>query len=233
MKQSYRDEYFELERTNPWFIARRELVLSLMGDIEKSARILDAGCGTGFLVNTLKKMGFSNVFGVESSASFLKSEHAIVGHCEQMPLKDRMFDLIFCLDVLEHVDNDDRMAIELWRVLKPGGKLIVTVPAFNFLWSHHDDINQHRRRYNKFTLATCLRNFQIIKMSCWNFFLFLPILCMKFLKRKNATVSDFVPLPVLLQKIALLLFRFENWLVRRINLPWGVSIVAVVKKGVI
>jgi len=230
MEQIYRDEYHELERKNPWFIARRELVLSLMGDVPSDACILDAGCGTGFLLDVLKGRGFSRVFGVEASASFLRSEWAVAGHGECLPLKDGLFDVVFCLDVLEHVDSDNLMASELLRVLKPGGRLIVTVPALHLLWSYHDELCHHRRRYDARMLRNTLRAFDMERMSYWNFFLFLPILCMKFVKRKVAESSDFVPLPAPLRALALALFRIENWLVKRMRLPWGVSIVAVVKK---
>jgi SAM-dependent methyltransferase len=116
------------------------------------ARILDAGCGSGR--NMVELARYGEVSGVEISpmSAELAGERGVgevhTGSVLDLPFSDETFDLATCLDVIEHLDDDVAALGELRRVVRPGGSLIVTVPAYNWLWSHHDTLNHHRRRYS-------------------------------------------------------------------------------------
>lgn len=142
-----------------WWYRGRRLIIRAELDrlpLRAGARVLDAGCGSGRTLQDLRAYG--EVSGIELSD--LAAEHARgrelgevrVGSVERLPWEDRSFDLVTCLDVLEHTPDDAVVLRELRRVTKPGGWLLVTVPAYPALWSTHDIVNHHYRRYTRRTL---------------------------------------------------------------------------------
>jgi len=119
-------------------------------------------------------------------------------------------------------------------MLKPNGYLIATVPAFNFMWSKHDEALHHKRRYNKAQLKDALKSngFIIEKISYWNFFLFLPIVAMRLIKRsvKSEEIeTDVKRLPNIVNAFLTTLLKIEEFLISRVNLPVGISLVCVGK----
>src|SRR4051812_31195885 len=136
-----------------WYRGRRLVIRSQMRrlSLPAQARLLDAGCGSGRMLDELDRFG--SVSGIDSSswsvAAARNRGHAnvILGTVERMPYPARCFDLVTCLDVLEHTADDVLTLIELGRVTRPGGHLLVTVPAYQALWSAHDEANHHFRRY--------------------------------------------------------------------------------------
>ncbi|MEA2197324.1 MAG: hypothetical protein QOJ25_1375 [Solirubrobacteraceae bacterium] len=138
-----------------WYRGRRRIIRAELDrlPLPAPARVLDAGCGSGRTLQDLRVYG--EVAGIELSE--LAAEHARgrhlgevrVGRVESLPWADDAFDLVTCLDVLEHIP-DDRLALrELRRVTRPGGWLLLTVPAYPALWSTHDVVNHHHRRYTR------------------------------------------------------------------------------------
>lgn len=147
-----------------------------------------------------------------------------------------MFDLIITLDLLEHLD-DNKILKEFYRALKPTGYLIVTVPAFEFLWSEHDEALHHKRRYNKSHLREILKSNGFIteKISYWNFFLFLPIVAMRLIKRgmrSEEIETDVKELPNIVNRFLASVLSIEGRIISYgVNLPFGVSILCVCKKS--
>jgi SAM-dependent methyltransferase len=147
-----------------WWYRGRRLIIRAELDrlaLPPGARVLDAGCGSGRTLEDLRAYG--EVAGIELSE--LAAAHArerglgevLVGRVESLPWEEDRFDLVTCLDVLEHT-ADDRVALrELRRVTKPGGWLLLTVPAYPALWSTHDVVNHHYRRYTRRTLRRAAR----------------------------------------------------------------------------
>jgi len=136
-----------------------ERTLAELG-LPRPARILDAGCGSGRNMVELARLG--EVTGVElsaTSAALARERHAgtvVEGSVMEMPFPADSFDLAVSLDVIEHLKDDCGALRELRRVVAPGGALLVTVPAYQWLWSGHDEVNHHHRRYNRRTLlAAC------------------------------------------------------------------------------
>jgi SAM-dependent methyltransferase len=146
-------ELYEMEDRHWWFRSRRRLVWGLLRrtGVRPSPRILDAGCGTGRNLVEFGALGEAEGVDFSDDAVAFCHQRGLHGvrkaRVEQLPFPDRRFDLILATDVIEHLD-DDRLALtELRRVAALGARLIVTVPAYNWLWSPHDESHHHRRRY--------------------------------------------------------------------------------------
>ncbi|MDQ6775783.1 MAG: class I SAM-dependent methyltransferase [Actinomycetota bacterium] len=148
----------EADEHHWWYRGRRRIIRAELDrlPLRAGARVLDAGCGSGRTLEDLRAYG--EVSGIELSE--LAAEHARkrdlgevhVGRVESLPWEDDCFDLVTCLDVLEHTPDDLVALRELRRVTKRGGWLLVTVPAYPSLWSTHDVVNHHYRRYTRRTL---------------------------------------------------------------------------------
>jgi SAM-dependent methyltransferase len=143
-----------------WYRGRRAIVLDAvrraLAEGASRPRILDAGCGGGAVLAELALLG--PAVGLEPSPASRERALArgvaevVDGDLARLPFADREFDLVTALDVLEHLDDDRGALAELRRVVRPGGALVVTVPAHPRLWSSHDELNHHRRRYTSGTL---------------------------------------------------------------------------------
>ena len=246
MDSSEYEKMYQLEEANWWYSGRRGLVLSEVARLHKrfpnkSMKILDAGCGTGINLKYLQTYG--DAYGLDISEEALEFSRirgltpTICGSMDKLPLKSGFFDLVVALDVIEHIQDDISAINELNRVLRPGGYLIVTVPAFQFLWSNHDLAVHHKRRYTRSELSDLIRlgGFRIERATYWNFFLFLPVAAMRLLKR--ATLSernrqtDLAELPGPINRIMHGLLLVENRISGRFDLPFGVSIMCVCKKA--
>jgi SAM-dependent methyltransferase len=245
MDPSEYDKMYSLEEANWWYSGRRDLVLNTATRIDKvllgkPLRILDVGCGTGINLKYLQDLG--DAYGLDISKDALKFSRSrglpslICGSADKLPFKDGRFDLVLALDVIEHIDEDIFAVRELCRVLKPGGHLIITVPAFQFLWSGHDQAVHHKRRYTRSELIDILGlgGFENEKATYWNFFLFLPVVAIRMLKRfqrsGDETQTDLAELPSPLNMLLLELLHIENRILKRFDLPFGVSVMCVCRK---
>jgi SAM-dependent methyltransferase len=174
-----------IERDHWWFRGRRRLVGGMIRafGIPPSAQVLDVGCGTGSNLRMLVELDFEDVTGLDRSEDAIRwcreKELPTVerGDLCALPFPEDHFDLVLATDVLEHIDEPDAAVAELRRVLRPGGTLIVTVPAFESLWGLQDDVSHHRRRYRKDELVAQLRavGFTVARSFHFNFLLFVPI----------------------------------------------------------
>jgi len=155
MEQAYELQTHLVEEDHWWYRGRREVIKAVIErlPLPGEARILDAGCGSGR--NMVELASYGTVVGVELSERAVERARAravgevIRGSLEELPFPEGSFDLAVCLDVIEHLDDDLAALRELRRVVRKDGWLVLTVPAYQWLWSHHDVVNQHRRRYNR------------------------------------------------------------------------------------
>ena len=153
MEEHVYRQLYELEDTHWWFRGRRAVIHALLArtPLTDRPRILDAGCGTGR--NITEYAQFGETAGVDPSPDAVAFCHArglaqvTQSGVEELPFDDGAFDLMTATDVLEHIPDDGGAARELRRVTRPGGHLLVTVPAYQWLWSQHDDSHHHQRRY--------------------------------------------------------------------------------------
>ena len=158
MDRDYELQTHQAEDRHWWYRGRRTVIENVIAGMRlpARARILDAGCGSGRNMVELARHG--PVTGVElsdTSAYLARAREAgevISGSVLEMPFASDSFELSVCLDVIEHLDDDLAALRELRRVVAPGGSLLVTVPAYQWLWSGHDEVNHHRRRYTQRSL---------------------------------------------------------------------------------
>lgn len=236
-----------IDRNHFWFVARRELVRWLVREFapDDMSLLVDAGCGSGLNLSWLSGFG-GTVLGADIWAGRGSALHGGALHGKltradvtRMPLADASADAVMALDVLEHVD-DHAAARELHRILKPQGVLLVTVPAFSWLWSFRDDDAGHLRRYKLGEISELLRGagFELLYSSYYQFSLF-PLLVLsrlssRLLRQKGKRLRDFEDTPptVLHAGLTRINLAEVTWLRanRRRRLPWGSSIVLVARK---
>jgi SAM-dependent methyltransferase len=182
MELEYELQTHRAEDRHWWYQGRRrvlEQAIARLG-LPAQARILDAGCGSGRNMVELAHHGI--VTGVELSGTSVQlarereAGEVLEGSVMDMPFDESSFDLTVSLDVIEHLEDDVGALHELRRVTKPGGALLVTVPAYQWLWSGHDEVNHHHRRYNRRTLLAAAREagWQLESSTHFNFLL-LPV----------------------------------------------------------
>jgi SAM-dependent methyltransferase len=243
MEEKYEAKRHRLEFDYWLFQARRDLLLRLIcqSGLKPNSKILDIGCAGGHLIKFLKGKGFK-VSGLDISSKAIALcrkrglKEVYLGDCLKTKFKNKTFDLLIADNVLEHLENDQKALLEWARILKRGGRLIIIVPAFQFLWSQHDQVCHHCRRYHLTGLVSKLKKagFRIEKSSYWNFSLFLPALIIKTLGRltskKEAKKDQLYELNPLFNKLLLGLLKGENWLSTRIGFPFGISVFAVARK---
>jgi SAM-dependent methyltransferase len=250
MDPSFYASYYRHEDRHWWFRWRFELITRLVSEQKKGPdfRILDAGCGTGQMLKHLEELG--DAIGIDTSAqatAFAQSrgvKKLVQGSITEVPFPEATFDCIVALDVIEHVEDDFGILQSLHEVLKPGGRLIITVPAYEILWSEHDEINHHKRRYTAPKLQNLIEaaGYSVDRVTYCNTVFFLPIFAIrkfKNLMRKarnsngahpDGLQSDLGDYPELMNEAAFRVMQMENGLMRHVNLPFGVSILAVAER---
>ncbi|MCS7223569.1 MAG: class I SAM-dependent methyltransferase [Armatimonadetes bacterium] len=244
MRKSEIEKMARLEKTYWWFVGRRfliQLLLSRYGyRLPSQSLILDIGCGSGGNLPLLSRWG--KVVGLDPSPTALrwarqkKIGFLVLGDGHHLPFQDRSFDLVTLLDVLEHMDDDRRGLKEVWRVLKPQGILILTVPAFMSLWSGHDIALGHRRRYLLKPLSNLLQEcgFQnrLIRYCIIGVFPAVYIFrkVQKYLGAGKEATTALIELPDFLNRLLIQILKVEALLLEVLKAPFGVSIVAVCQK---
>lgn len=242
MEIEYEKKYHEVETENWWFVSRRRYLLGLLRDAPKDSLLLDIGCSSGIFLKDLERLGFKkeNLFGIDISEKAIENcknngiQNVFVMDAQKISLTEK-FDIIVASDCLEHL-RDDIGAIKNWSsLLKTGGMLCVFVPAFQFLWSTHDEVNMHYRRYTNKELEDKLTSekLTILKSSYWNFSLFIPLYLFRKIdgilsrskKKEGQVIEGKITNVVLLQ-----LLLFENRLLKYVNFPFGVSTFCIAKK---
>lgn len=231
-----------VEDSHWWYVGRRAILESFLQEIiEKSAtknpRILDVGCGTGGNLEMLQKFGAAEGVDVSDDAlEFCQSKGLTVhkGLAEEMPFEDELFDIVTALDVVEHLDDDIAGLKEMNRVLKTGGRTLIFVPAFMWLWGVQDDVSNHRIRYTKRQIVERLEKsgFEIERATYANWTFFAPILGGRTLMKitgikpeseNNVNVSA-------LNGVFGKIFGAERFWLKNFDFPFGVSIVITAKK---
>jgi 2-polyprenyl-3-methyl-5-hydroxy-6-metoxy-1,4-benzoquinol methylase len=235
--------FFEIQKKHWWFVAKKEIVLDVIRKYapkKKELKILDVGCGSGLMLNSLEKIG--KVFGMDMHDDALAfSREIFSGQIEKgflpanIPYPKDTFDLVMLLDVIEHVEEDVDSLKSIREHMSVGGKAVITVPATMLLWSDHDVVNEHKRRYSYRELKSKLLSvgFHIEKISYYNTLLFPIVLAIRMVhyvtRRKGKSDMD-LPNPVL-NFLLKNIFAFEKYILRIFNMPpWGVSLIAVVRK---
>jgi SAM-dependent methyltransferase len=237
------DEYrymFDMEKHHWWFVSHKRLLLKLIENTGKRLpAILDVGAGTGGKLFELGNIGKAVGVDVSEKAVDFCRRRGLsnVSQCpaENIAHPDKSFDLVVCMEVLEHVVNPVQVLGELKRVLKDDGKLILSVPAFKLLWSQHDEALCHLRRYEKKTIAADLleAGFRIEKIGYLffvSFFVVAPIRILRRLRKPDFKCDTTTLPPRFLNEALKLLFDAEIRISTRFGLPLGTTLYAVVSK---
>jgi SAM-dependent methyltransferase len=229
---------YALEDRYWWFVGRRRLAVGLAAKYGVSGTGLDIGCGTG--AATLALAELCEVTGADMSPEALEFSKSrgcarqVLADGQALPFQGSSFDVVMGLDVYEHIPDDVQAFSETFRVLKSGGHLVMSVPAFRFLWSPHDVALMHHRRYTSRELRQKLEQagFRVEKLSYSVFFLFPLVLISRVVEKfKTGTAkASLPPVPGLLNSALISLQSVEARLISATNLPWGSSVVAVAKK---
>jgi SAM-dependent methyltransferase len=243
MDQALMKATLEVDEHHWWYRGRRRVILAELErlPLRADARVLDAGCGSGRTLQELARFG--EVTGVEldpDAADLARRRghgEVRVGRLEELPWEDDSFDLITCLDVIEHTPDDRATLRELLRVARPGGFLLVTVPAYQALWSLHDEANHHYRRYGRRTLRAAARSagWTVERVSSFNSLLLAPAAAVRLAQRRVGThrgyTNDLALGPAWLNDVLERPLALEaRWLARGGTLPAGLSLLAVLSK---
>ena len=251
------DRMFAIEETHWWYRGRRELVRDSLRRHAPSGRplqVLDVACATGMSFRFLADLG--QIRGIDISDETIRYcalrgiDRIVKADAMKLPFAAGSYDVVLALDAFEHFDDDLAAMRETWRVLRPGGVLVATVPAFMSLWSPHDDAYHHKRRYRRAQFRERLQQagFTVERVSYTTMTLFVPVFLLRRWRRLRegasngaagaahgkqevAVVSDFaVPFPRPVELLASAITSAEVALERHVNLPFGVSLLAVLRK---
>jgi SAM-dependent methyltransferase len=200
---------------------------------------LDVGCGVGSNLDVFTGRGLT-IFGMDLSFEairFAKQRHKsgfIRGNISRLPVRAQSFGLIIAMDILEHLQDDIAGITSLHNALKDKGILILTVPAFQFLWGIQDIVTGHERRYSRNQLIHILRQggFEILRSSYFNFFLFFPILAARVIMRliRPRIPSENIVNTPMINYLLKTIFSIEPFLLKYVSFPFGVSIFCVARK---
>jgi len=233
MEEALYDQFYEVEQRHWWFVARQEILLRYFDQVVRlppEAQILDIGCGTGALLEELSKRG--RAYGVDASERAIEYcrkrglTNVYCGNLDAVPT-NQPFDCITLFDVLEHIENDIGVLKECSRLLTDDGCVLITVPAYQWMWSEHDVRNHHKRRY----LASSLRavaqqaGFRVVHCTYFNTLLFPLAVIRRMWGKVTGDAADDLELPPPpLNTFLRSVFRIEKYLVPWVSLPFGVSI---------
>jgi SAM-dependent methyltransferase len=224
-----------------WYRGRRRVLRAELDRLPLAphARLLDAGCGSGRTLDELARYGRAS--GVDLSPEAVETarrrghDDVHVARIEELPFADASFDAVTCLDVVEHTPDDRATLAELLRVTRPGGLLLVTVPAYQALWSWHDEVNRHYRRYETRSLRAAARDagWDLVTDTHFNSLLLPPAAAVRLAQRRRLrhAHSDLSLTPPSLNGVLELPLRLESRFVAAgIPLPAGLSLLAVLRR---
>ena len=232
--------YYELGEDYWWFVGRYNIIFRYLNRLSKgsSQRIIDFGCGPGNLLMRLSKYG--RIYGADISLSalyFCRSRKLYrifqIEEKARVPIRDNSFDFVIALDVLEHIEDDYQALVEFYRICKKGGRVMLTVPSYPFLWGDHDELDGHKRRYRKYRLERIIKEvgFKIEKISYIYILLFIPLYFLRKTKKLlRIKKDDFIKISPSINKLLIWLNGLELRYLTKFNLPFGTSIFCIAKK---
>ena len=220
-----------------WFQARKKIIDQIISNniFKKKNNILDFGLGSGVNLDILKKYGSVDVHEKNKFArSILKKNKNIKTIFSNLKLKKNYYDIILLADVIEHIEKPKILMKNLKKFLKKDGQLLITVPAYQFLFSKKDEVLGHYRRYDINSLKKELKGFEIVNISYFNTFLSLPIIILTIINKifKRDYISKVETTPnYILNKILYIIFKSEKFFLRYFNFSFGISIYILVKNA--
>jgi SAM-dependent methyltransferase len=240
MERSAYAEMAAIDEIHWWYKARRKIIASLISreiHLRPDATIVEIGCGTGSNLSFLSRFGrLTGIEPDEVARTFAKARSqvpVIEGRLpDGLPINDQSAEMIVMLDVLEHIDDDLGALRAITQKLKPGGRLLLTVPALPSLWSAHDLEHHHKRRYTDRTLRAVVMDsgLELEKISYFNTLLLPLIAAVRGIKSLTGNSTPDTGLPATwLNKVLEAVFSLERFMIGRVPLPLGVSLVMIAR----
>lgn len=236
-------EMNSVEQCHWWFVARRQIIKSVINrlNLPAHAKILEIGCGTGGNLGLLSQYGSVDAIEMNADAiSIVRTAYGdkvrVIQGCLPGVSSDLVgqYDLVCMFDVLEHIEDDRGALRDVRSLLNSGGQLLLTVPAYGWLWGKHDEFLHHKRRYTLNRLECCLieNGLSPKKLSYFNCWLF-PLVAIgrlfdKVFKPTSSTGTGVPPKGV--NKLLQAIFASEKWLLKVGRIPFGVSLLAIAKR---
>ena len=236
MKNEVYLRHIENYRDHWWFQSRKNIIEKIIkkNTKKKKLKILDFGSGSGVNLSMLSKYGHVSIFEThKETQKYLKNLYKGTKFQVINSLNTHKFDLILMADVLEHIKNDKKQIKLLFKKLKKNGKILLTVPAFKSLFTHKDIILGHYRRYNIREIREIFKKFRVLKLTYFNFFLFIPIaLSLIFFKILKSNFIDSVEKKPnsIINFILFIIFNAESKVINTFNFPFGISILGLFEK---
>ncbi len=227
----FKDFHDGMQQDHFWIRAKRDFIKLVLDqeNIHPSAKILDVGAGVGDDIKVLASFGSIYVIDIDEQVlTYVPRDLVVdarVADICALPYADNFFEVIVCFDVLEHIADDRRAVVELQRVLKPGGKLFFTVPAYQWLFSQHDTHLGHYRRHTKSSIKKLFSGlvFEEKSLSYWFSLLFVPAALQRLLNKKNS--EGLKPLGKFLNGLFYAIVACENFLIKcGVRFPFGLSV---------
>jgi SAM-dependent methyltransferase len=247
MRSDLYDDLFVKEDRYWWHVNKRELVFSTLrhhgGALPPNPRVLEIGCGTGAMVQQWAAVGLAFGIDIAPEAAECCQYRGVARVCiadatRALPFPDESFDLVCMLDVLEHLADEGRTLRELGRILRPGGRTIISVPAYRWLWSYWDEALGHQRRYTRTHLLRTLgqAGLRVRWASYTNSFILPAAAAVRGVKSLRGAdgktgATDFLPVPPIVNAALVGLGRAERRLLQRWELPLGLSILSIAEKA--
>lgn len=231
----------EREKTYWWHVGRLAIIDSWLRQWvkpKKNAKILNVGCGTGGTLSTLEKYGVvQNIDVSDEAIKFMKNAGYTVDKVtdHNLPYKDGSYDIVVAFDVLEHIEHHKEALSEWTRVLKKGGAVMFTVPAYQWLWSDHDTSLHHHRRYTKKLIKSLLpKDGKIQRLSYYMVFSLPMIVGFRFLNkilgRKTNSETSYVNVPDQVNDVFTGFLKAEALAHKVITFPAGTSLITIIRK---
>ena len=230
-----------VESRHWWFVARRAIIDTLIRralGAQRGRTILEAGCGTGGNLAMLSQHGKLSAFEYDAQARTIAAEKKICpvdagALPDAVPATDTPFAIVAMMDVLEHIDDDRASLHTLGNMLAADGRLLITVPALPLLWSSHDELHHHKRRYTRASLRKALSDagLQVESLGYFNCLLFPLALAQRLVAKlsRHADPVDALPSPPV-NAVLRAIFAAERFLIARVPMPIGLSLYAVARK---
>lgn len=243
MREELYQEMFEMEQRHWWFAAKHAIIKSLLRRYlnptdGRTAQLADLGCGCGMFL--YKVQSEYDGVGMDDSPAAVefcarRNVKVQIGTLpDRVPFAEGQFDAVLLLDVLEHLDDDAASLLAAWRLLRPGGILVCTVPAYPWLWSPRDEHHHHKRRYTSDAFAKLFQQpgLKMELFSHYNTWLFPPAAVARVARRwfppKDGMDLHVPPAPI--NRMLQWAFASERHLLGRVRLPFGLSLIAIARK---
>ena len=241
MQREQIQEMYDVEADHWWFSGKRLLMRRLLGERlhRRDLRLLDVGCGAG--ANAVELASYGEVVASDRSLDalgFVRSRgiaKVVAASAPELPFASGSFDVVTAYDIIEHVEDDARFLAELGRVLRPGGALAIHVPAWPFLWSNHDVVLEHKRRYTRAGLRALIQSsgLRLDYLGWASCAIFAPTAGIRLLRRVTGAQehgADLGVVPAPINRILRGVYRVEAEVAARTGLPVGVSLAAIVTR---